>query len=108
MTACYLINRSPMVALNDKVQEKGWTKKDVYYSHLRTFGCIAYARVPKELTSKLDDQSIKCIILGYENNEFGYRLWGMIRNKIVSSRDVVFFEDRLFDDVDPSKLLKYN
>ena len=42
-----------MVALNGKVLEMVWIENDVFYSHLRNFGCIAYAHVPKELTLNL-------------------------------------------------------
>ena len=36
-TACYLINRSPSGPLNFEVPEKAWTRKEVFYSHLRVF-----------------------------------------------------------------------
>jgi hypothetical protein len=31
--------------------------------------------------------------LGLEDDEFDYRLWDLKEKKIVTSRDVVFFED---------------
>ena len=34
-TAYYLINRSPSSPLNFEVLEKAWTRKEVFYSHLR-------------------------------------------------------------------------
>ena len=33
--ACYLINRSPRVALDEKVAEEAWTSNDVDYSRLK-------------------------------------------------------------------------
>jgi hypothetical protein len=44
--ACYLINRSPRVALDGKVAEEVWTGNEVDYSGLRVFGCPAYVHIP--------------------------------------------------------------
>ena len=51
--ACYLINRSPMVALGEKVAEEVWTGNEVDYSGLRVFGCPAYVHIPSKERSKL-------------------------------------------------------
>ena len=47
-TACYLVNRSPSSALEDKTPQEVWTGKKPSLSHLRVFGCDAYLHVPKE------------------------------------------------------------
>jgi len=46
--ACYLVNRSPSSALEDKTPQEVWTGKKPPPSHLRVFGCDAYVHVPKE------------------------------------------------------------
>ncbi|CAH9135249.1 unnamed protein product [Cuscuta epithymum] len=93
LTACYLINRSPSVPLNFEVPEKKWSRRDVSYSHLKVFGCKAFAHVSKELRQKLDLKSNPCIFIGYGDEEFGYRLWDPEVKKVVRSRDVVFHEN---------------
>lgn len=50
--ACYLINRSPLVSLGFEILEV-WTRKDVFYSHLKVFECKASAHVSKEQWSSL-------------------------------------------------------
>ena len=55
--ACFLINRSPRVALDGKVAEEVWTGNAVDYSNLRVFGCPAYVHVSSEERSKLDAKS---------------------------------------------------
>ena len=55
--ACYLINRSLRVALDEKVAEEVWTGNEVDYSSLRVFGCPAYVHIPSEERSKLDPKS---------------------------------------------------
>ena len=55
--ACFLINRSPRVALDGKVAEEVWTGNAVDYSNLRVFGYSAYVHVSSEERSKLDAKS---------------------------------------------------
>ncbi|KAI3740618.1 hypothetical protein L2E82_31087 [Cichorium intybus] len=97
LTACYLINRSPSVPLNFEVPEKIWTGKDITYSHLRVFGCKAFAHVSSQLRKKLDLKSTPCIFIGYGDEEFGYRLWDPELKKVIRSRDVIFYEDQYYD-----------
>jgi hypothetical protein len=73
--------------------------KNVFYDHFRVFGYKVFVHIPKDERSKLDSKIKKCIFLGYENDEFGYRLWDSIENKLVMSRDVVFFEQETIENV---------
>ena len=95
-TACYLINRSPTIALDGGIPEEVWTGKNLNYSHLKIFGCEAFIHIPKENRTKLDDKSMKCIFLGYADEDFGYRLWDPVKHKIIRSRDVIFNESEMF------------
>ena len=74
MTAVDLINLSPSAPLNGDVPNKFWSGKDVSYNHLKVFSCRAFVHIPKDERSKLDAKSKECIFVGYENEEFGYRL----------------------------------
>ena len=40
---------------------------------------------------KLDAKSRQCIILGYQKGVKGFKLWDPKANKVVISRDVIFF-----------------
>ena len=95
-TTCYLINRSPTIALDCGIPEEVWTGKNLNYSHLKIFGCEAFVHIPKENRTKLDDKSMKCIFLGYVDEDFGYRLWDPVKDKIIRSRDVIFNESEMF------------
>ena len=55
--ACFLINRSPRVALDGKIAEDVWTNNAIDYSNLRVFRCPAYVHVSSEERSKLDTKS---------------------------------------------------
>jgi hypothetical protein len=100
LMACYLINHSPSVPLGFDIPEKVWSKKVVSYSHLKVFGCKAFIHVPMENRLKLDVKTLPCIFLGYGNEEFGFRLWDPIKRKIVRNRDVVFYDEQFYGDVD--------
>ena len=56
--------------------------------------------VPKDERSKLDAKSRQCIFIGYGEDEFGYRFYDPIENKLVRSRDVKFMEDQTIEDID--------
>jgi len=51
LAALYVINRSPTSALNDKVPAAMWNKEKPSVKKLKVFGCIAFLRIPKELSS---------------------------------------------------------
>jgi len=91
-TACYLINKSPSSALEDKTPQDVCTGNKPSLSHLRVFGCDAYVHVPKEKQTKLDSKSEKCIFIGYKYGLKGYNLWNPVTRKVVYNQDVVFRE----------------
>src|SRR5579871_4423166 len=53
-TIVYLKNRSPTNAIIGKILYEAWFEKKPSLNHLRTFGCIAYAHIPKEKRHMLD------------------------------------------------------
>ena len=61
----YILNKIPTKSVKDQVPQQAWSGKRSSISHLRIFGCVAYAHVPEELRIKLNDISQKCIFVGY-------------------------------------------
>ncbi|KAJ9560945.1 LOW QUALITY PROTEIN: hypothetical protein OSB04_006105 [Centaurea solstitialis] len=97
-TACYLINRSPSVALEKKTPMEVWSGSPTAYTDLKIFGCPAYARVDN---GKLEPRAIKCNLLGYKDGVKGFRLWCLETKKILISRDVTFDESSMLSDSPP-------
>jgi transposase InsO family protein len=64
MTVVHLLNRSPTKSLEGKTPYEAWHERTLAVSHLRTFGCMAYA---KELNhvGKLDDTSTLGVFIDY-------------------------------------------
>lgn len=62
------------------------------YSHLKTFGCVAYAH---QVDSKFDSRSLKCVFLSYGEWVKGYRLWLKEGKgfKVIIGKSIVFNED---------------
>lgn len=54
------------------------------------FGCEAFVQIPKENRTKLNDKSMKCIFLGYENGELGYHLWDPVKKKFIISKGMSY------------------
>lgn len=63
LTAMYLTNRSPTVALDQKTPFEMWYERPPVLSNLRVFGSKAYAHVPKQTRcGKLSDRSSEYIL----------------------------------------------
>jgi hypothetical protein len=92
VTANYIRNRSP-VKNKDKTPWELFFGKPPDVSMMRTFGARAYALIPKEQRSKLDQVSRKGIFVGYEPGSKAYRVRLDDSRKIIISRDVTFDED---------------
>ena len=93
-TVVYLINRSPTKVVYDKIPMEAWSQGRWTVEHLRVFGCVAYAHVPKEQRQKLDDKGVKCIFIGYSSESKEYRLYDPLNKKMILSRDVEFLENQ--------------
>jgi len=61
----YVVSGSPKKSLMNRVLEESWSGMSCSKSHLRVFGCVAYAHVLKDLRDKLDEKSEKCIFTSY-------------------------------------------
>eukprot|EP00731_Ephydatia_muelleri_P033160 Em0025g116a len=67
-------------------------------SHLRVFGCMAFAHVPDDKRQKFDKKAWKLRFVGYADNQKGYRLWDSEKRRCIVLKDVIFNENE-FDKV---------
>ncbi|KAG8472573.1 hypothetical protein CXB51_034505 [Gossypium anomalum] len=95
-TACFLINRSPSIAIEKKTPQEVWSGNPADYSDLKIFGCPTYAHVG---SGKLEPRSIKCVFLGYKAGVKVYKLWYPKNRKVVISRDLVFDETAMLPNL---------
>jgi len=90
--ACYLINQTPSLALDEKNPDKVCCSKKPSLTHLRLFGCDAYVHIPKENISKLYNKVEKYTFIGYKDCLKGYNIWNPETKKVVYIQYVVFRE----------------
>lgn len=77
--------------------EEVWSGSKPSVEHFRVLGCLAHVHVPDSKRIKLDDKSMKCILLGVSEESKAYRLFNPVSKKIVISRDVIFEEHKAWD-----------
>jgi hypothetical protein len=92
-TACYIKNRITTTGLpNDVTPHEVWFGRKPNISHLRVFGSKCWYVTPKSQRSKLDKRSCEAVMVGYSENQKGYKLWDANSKKMITSRDVKFLE----------------
>ena len=93
-TMVYLINRMPSSALNGDTPFHALFGKHAKLSHLKIFGCRAYAHVYDNKRRKLDDKAWRGIMVGYdEHNTSCYRIFDPARGVTLRTVHVTFAED---------------
>lgn len=71
ITSCFLINRSPSIAIVKKIAEEVCSCKPFCYTDFKIFGCPAYAHVDN---GKLKPRSRKCVFFEFKSSVNGYKL----------------------------------
>eukprot|EP00253_Pinus_taeda_P020910 PITA_20910 len=76
--AVYILNRCPTKAVMSKIPEEAWSGQKQTVTHMRVFGCVAYAHVSDQLRKKLDSKGENLektvnveIIVSHEEEEEG-------------------------------------
>ncbi|RVW14961.1 Retrovirus-related Pol polyprotein from transposon TNT 1-94 [Vitis vinifera] len=90
-TAVHIINRLPTPLLSRQTPFERLYGKLPSYSHIRVFGCLAYA-TNVHIPHKFAPRAKRCIFLGYPVGQKAYKLYDLDTHQMFTSRDVVFHE----------------
>lgn len=91
LTAVHIINRLPSPVLSFKTPFELLYSKSPSYSHLRVFGCLAYA-TNIHTSHKFDHYAVPSVFIGYPIGQKTYKLFDLSSKKVFTSRDVRFHE----------------
>ncbi|KAM1789243.1 hypothetical protein ACFX11_039423 [Malus domestica] len=99
-TATYLINRMPSKVLNFLIPLQVLATfvplPSVLVLPLRVFGCVAFVHLHKNQRTKLDPCAIRCIFMGYEIHQKGYRCYHPSSRRMYTTMDVTFSEFEMY------------
>ena len=104
--AVNILNHCPTRSLWNMTPQEAWSGRKPGIGHLRVFGRIAYAHVPKQIRNKFDDRSKELVFVGYDSRTKGYKLYDPRNGKVTLSRDVEFNEDRTNMGVESSRRME--
>lgn len=74
----YVLNRSPTLAVKDITPEEAWSESKPSVDHFRVFGCISHVHIPDSKRTKLDNKSMRCVLLEVSEESKAYRLYDPI------------------------------
>ena len=107
-TVWYLYTLGPIRALKNSIPTmifRNHQNNKPAINHLWILRYTAYTHINKQLHTKLDAKSTKCILVGYGDDCKVYCVWDPKTDKVYHSRDVIFDETQIgFKDIDREKI----
>ncbi|WKA03342.1 hypothetical protein VitviT2T_021457 [Vitis vinifera] len=94
--AVHAINRIPSAVIHNQTPYERLFGSPPNYHHLRSFGSACFVLLQPHEHNKLEPQSRLCCFLGYGETQKGYRCYDPVSHRLRVSRNVVFWEHRLF------------
>ncbi|CAL8119301.1 unnamed protein product [Prunus armeniaca] len=65
----HVLNRSPTLAVKNKTPKEAWSGFKPAVDHFREFGCVSHVHVSDCKRTKLNEKSVRCVLLGTDNNK---------------------------------------
>ncbi|RVW56960.1 Retrovirus-related Pol polyprotein from transposon TNT 1-94 [Vitis vinifera] len=94
--AVHAINRIPSTVIHNQTPYERLFGSPPNYHHLRSFGSACFVLLQPHEHNKLEPRSRLCCFLGYGETQKGYRCYDPVSHRLRVSRNVIFWEHRLF------------
>ncbi|WVY92490.1 hypothetical protein V8G54_031578 [Vigna mungo] len=91
-TFVHILNKCPTKRLEGKVPLEVWPGVKPAVGYFKVFGSLAYSHIADQKRTKLHDKSEAMIFVGYHATS-AYKLYDLVKEKMVLSRDVIVLED---------------
>jgi transposase InsO family protein len=91
-TSVFLINHQVSKSLENQSPYFLLYNRNPSYEMLHTFGCICYVHLPPSEHTKLTEQFIECVFLGYAIGQKGFRCYDPKARRVRISQNVIFRE----------------
>ena len=102
----YLINRMPSQVLSFSTPLQTLTQHiqipSLLHLEPRVFGCAAYVHLQKTQRTKLEPCAVRCVFLGFNPHQKGYRCYHSSSRQMHVSMDVTLSETEYFFHMNPS------
>ncbi|KAL3498699.1 hypothetical protein ACH5RR_041431 [Cinchona calisaya] len=99
LTAVYTINRVSSSVINNQTPYERLFQSTPDYTQLKIFGCACFVLLQPHEHHKLESRARLCCFLGYGNEHKGYRCWDPLSKRLRISRQVVFWEHKMFSSM---------
>ena len=93
-TTVYVLNCIPSKGQRKLSPLEMFTKEKPKFTHLRSFGCVCWTRVPDIHRKKWSPRGKKCIFVGYTNTINNFRVYDPTTGKVFVSANVKFIEEK--------------
>ncbi|RVW71923.1 Retrovirus-related Pol polyprotein from transposon TNT 1-94 [Vitis vinifera] len=94
--AVHAINCIPSAVIHNQTPYERLFGSPPNYHHLRSFGSACFVLLQPHEHNKLEPRSRLCCFLGYGETQKGYKCYDPVSHRLRVSRNVVFWEHRLF------------
>lgn len=91
-TSTYLLNRRPCRPRNNATPFELLFGTVPDYNHLHIFGCLCYPNTTATAPHKLSPHSVRCVFLGYPQDQRSYKCYNPATKRVLISRHVYFDE----------------
>jgi hypothetical protein len=85
------------MSLENITPQEAWCGVKLSVAHLKMFGSVAYAHVPNQKRTKLEDKSKMLIFIGYDEKSKAYNFYDPLTKKVHVSCDVQVNEESMWN-----------